>query len=66
MLIIRTGKVIIRNMVKIMFDVAVVRLMGAAVELPPWDRTGNMGQGLLTYMDTWVAGSATGTKIYLI
>ena len=66
MLIIRTGKVIIRNMVKIMFDVAVVRLMGAAVELPPWYGTGNMGYGLLTYMDTWVAGSATGTKIYLI
>ena len=42
MKIVRTGKGRIRNLVKYMFDVAVVRLTEVDLKLPPQDSTGIM------------------------
>ena len=62
MRIIRTGKVIIRYRGKHLFDVVLMRLTGAAVELLTWYGNVIMGYGRSKSMGPWVAGCATGTK----
>ena len=60
--IIRTGKERIRNMVKRLFDNAVLRFTESDVELPPWDWAVIMGYDWSADMETWVSGCAAGTK----
>ena len=64
MRIIITVKGRIRNLGKGLFDVVVLQLIEADVDLIPRYGTITMGQGRSVDMEPWMAGCATGTKIY--